>query len=71
METFELTDVQREVLILFAKYNMNRSETARKGYRHRNTLTYHFDKIEENTGLDPRCFYDLVKLLESIGELKT
>lgn len=32
------------------------------------SLTYQIEKIKEKTGLDPRKFYDAVRLLEMIGE---
>ena len=44
----------------FLENNLNVSETARKLYMHRNTLTYRLDKIERATGLDIRNFSDAV-----------
>ncbi len=44
----------------FLKNNLNVSETARKLYMHRNTLTYRLDKIERATGLDIRNFSDAI-----------
>jgi DNA-binding PucR family transcriptional regulator len=43
---------------------MNVSKTARKLYIHRNTVMFHFDKVKEKTGLDPRNFYDLIALVK-------
>ena len=40
----------------FLENNLNISETARKLYLHRNTLSYRLDKIERATGLDIRKF---------------
>ncbi len=42
----------------FLENNLNISETSRKLYLHRNTLTYRLDKIERGTGLDIRKFSD-------------
>ncbi len=42
----------------FLENSLNQSETARKLYLHRNTLTYRLDKIEKLTGLDLRRFSD-------------
>lgn len=44
----------------FLQNNLNVSETSRKLYVHRNTLTYRLDKIEKETGLDLRKFSDAV-----------
>lgn len=42
----------------FLDNNLNVSETSRKMYLHRNTLTYRLDKIEKATGLDLKKFSD-------------
>ena len=44
----------------FFNNNLNASETARKLFMHRNTLTYRLDKINKTTGLDIRKFSDAV-----------
>lgn len=44
----------------FLNNNLNVSETSRKLYMHRNTLTYRLDKIARTTGLDIRNFGDAV-----------
>ena len=44
----------------FLDNSLNVSETSRKLYLHRNTLTYRLDKIEKNTGLNIRKFSDAV-----------
>ena len=45
---------------VFLENNLNVSETSRKLFLHRNTLTYRLDKIERQTGLDIRRFSDAV-----------
>ena len=42
----------------FFDNNLNISETARKLFIHRNTLTYRLEKIQKKTGLDVRVFDD-------------
>ena len=42
----------------FLDNNLNLSETARKLYMHRNTLTYRLDRIPRATGLNSRNFSD-------------
>ncbi len=44
----------------FLENSLNISETSRKLYLHRNTLTYRLDKIEKGTGLNIRKFSDAV-----------
>jgi len=44
----------------FLDEDLNTSETSRKLFLHRNTLTYRLDKIEKQTGLNLRKFSDAV-----------
>ena len=44
----------------FLDNNLNASETSRKTFLHRNTLTYRLDKIERATGLNIRKFSDAI-----------
>ena len=59
-----LNDRDRETILTLADNDMNVTVTAKKMYMNRNTVVYRLDKIKGKTGLDPRCFYDLLKLLE-------
>ena len=52
----EMTNTAEE----FLENSLNVSETARKLFLHRNTLTYRLDKIEKATGLNIRKFSDAV-----------
>lgn len=58
---------KKKIVLLMAECNMNIAETARRAYTHRNNVEYHLGKIKRETGLDPKNFYDLVKLLETIN----
>lgn len=58
--------MDRECILEFARCDMNLSETGRKMYVHKNTVQYHFDRVQKATGLDPRKFIDLVELLTRI-----
>lgn len=62
-----MNETDKEILIAFAECNMNVCETARVLVYHRNTVDYHLKRIEEKTGLNPKCFFDLVKLLQNEG----
>ena len=52
----EMTNTAEE----FLENSLNVSETSRKLYLHRNTLSYRLDKIEKATGLNIRKFSDAV-----------
>lgn len=52
------------IVVAMANHNMNVTDVARAIFTHRNTVLYHLDKVKRQTGLDPRRFYDLVKLVK-------
>ena len=63
-----LSDVQKETIKAFAECDMNASKTAEHMYMHRNAVIYNLNEIKRKTGLEPRKFYDLIKLLEMVGD---
>lgn len=63
-----ITDLQKEVLIALANNNMDVSKTSRQIFMHRNSVVYHLEKVDRQTGLNPLNFYDLVRLLELCGD---
>lgn len=64
----DLTVIQLKIIRAYAKNNMRVTEAARDLKYHRNSIMYHFERIHEKTGLDPKNFYDLVKLLRMAGD---
>lgn len=66
----KLTEVDKDILIAYAKNNMCTSETARNSYWCRNTIVYHLERVKSKTGLNPCNFFQLVKLLQNINALK-
>ena len=58
-----LTDVDREVLRGYAENDMNISRTAAALYMHRNGVCYHLAKVQRITGLNPKKFEDLSRLV--------
>ena len=62
-----MTELQIKIIKAYANNGMNVSRTARYLRYHRNSVVYHFERIEDATGLNPRDFYDLVKLLRMAG----
>ena len=58
-----MTIMQAEVITGLAKYNMNLSATARGIPLGPSVVYYYVYKTIDETGLDPRKFYDLCELL--------
>lgn len=57
------------IVIAMANHNMNVTDVARAIFAHRNTVLYHLNKVKQQTGLDPRRFYDLVELVKMAQEV--
>lgn len=64
-----MTQIQAEIIINLAKYDMNISRTARSMYMHRNSVAYHIKMIQQKTGLNPLNFYDLYALVDQAREV--
>ena len=64
----KMTEFELKMIKMLAECDMSLQKAANKLYVHRNTLTYHIEKIKQRTGLDARRFYDLLKLLEFESE---
>lgn len=58
-----LTYDEKKVLRAVGESNMNIAAAAKGLCRHRNSVVYVLERIEKRTGLNPRCFRDLVRLL--------
>lgn len=63
-----LDDRKIEIILAMAERNMSMTSVARKLHFHRNNVLYHCHQIHEKTGLNPRSFYDLVKLVEMVKD---
>lgn len=63
-----MSEFQIKIIKAFADCGMNVSKAARRLKYHRNSIMYHFERIEDATGFNPRNFYDLVKLMRMAGE---
>lgn len=57
------------IVMAMANHNMNVTDVARAIFAHRNTVLYHLDKVKQQTGLDPRRFYDLTELVKMAQEV--
>lgn len=60
--------LEKLIIESMADFNLNTTDVANHLMYHRNSILYHLNKIKQFSGLDPRKFYDLVKLLELIKE---
>lgn len=63
----DLSDVQVSVIRSMADNDMVVSFVADSLHYHRQNIKYHINQIRKKTGLDPKRFYDLVKLVEMVG----
>ena len=61
-----MTPFDIELIRTYAECDMSLSETGKRLYIHKNTVVYHFEKIEKKTGLNPRTFSGLTELLSRI-----
>lgn len=59
-----MTELQAEIILKLAENTFVISTVANQMYRHRNSITYHIERIRAETGKDPMTFYDMVELLE-------
>lgn len=55
------------VILSYANNDMRLSGAARDTFYARNTYEYALDRIYRKTKLNPRSFYDLVKLVRAIA----
>lgn len=64
METIkDLTELDKAIVIAYANSNMNAAEVARSLRYDNSTVYYHLEKVSKSTGLDPRGFFSLHKLV--------
>lgn len=59
-----MTDVQKTVVKAYAEQSMNTRTTAKALHYHPNNIYEHLNRVREKTGLDPRNFFDLIKLYD-------
>lgn len=56
--------IDAKMIVAFAQCNMKIKVAASKIFYNKGTLAYRFNRIKQNTGLDPRNFFDLVELYD-------
>lgn len=67
MSKYKLTESDVETIISMAQNDMDLAKAARKGYISSNGMWYRVRRLAERTGLDARCFFDLVTLVRSVA----
>ena len=63
-----LKDKDKAIILAMADNGMKWKVAAREIDLHPNTVNYRLGRIYDKTGLDPRNFYDLHKLVEMVRE---
>ena len=58
-----MTEKQAKIIVAMAQNDLNMAKTSRATFYHFQNVRYHVNEIEKKTGLDPRKFYDMLKLL--------
>ena len=59
----DLSHRERQVVFMMAECDLRQAAVARKLGTMPNAIQYNIERICDKTGLDPRRFYDLQKLL--------
>ena len=68
--TYAMKPEEIEIIKAMAECDLSTTNASRELHRHRNTVIYWIEKMKKDTGLDCRKFYDLVKLLEMVGDVE-
>ena len=64
-----LSDMDKRIIRLMAQHSLNMSAVADVMHYHTNTVRYHVDIIRRDTGKDASQFYDLISLLQNLGDI--
>ena len=62
-----MTEYEKEIILAYAKNDMDVCKTARFMFKHSNTIRYQLDKMRDKYGLNPYVFFDLVELVKMAG----
>ena len=58
-----MTEKQAEIVMAFARSNMNMHEAGRAMFMHPTSVLYNLNRVYEKTGKNPRNFFDLCYLV--------
>lgn len=59
-----LSELEKDLIKAMCACDLKIERVAKCMCYSRGNIVYHIEKIADKTGLDPRKFYDLIKLLE-------
>ena len=59
----ELTELEKRMVLNFARCNMSITGCAKKMNYARNSVAYHLRQVKRKTGRDPKKFYELAQLV--------
>lgn len=62
-----MKDIDRDIIRGLADNNLNVTHTAKAIYMSRRNLFRRIERIEKQTGLNPRKFWDLIELMKMCG----
>lgn len=69
LSSVELTEQEIKIIKALAKNNMKVKQSARSIPASYQYIRYNINKLKRRTGLDPRKFFDLVKLWQIVEEI--
>ncbi len=58
-----ITELEKRIVLNFARCNMSITKTAQKMNYARNSIAYHLRQVKKKTGRDPKKFYELAQLV--------
>lgn len=64
----KMTEDRKKVIFTYAECSMNAEKASRILFMAPESVRYHLRATHEVTGLDPRNFWDLVKLIKNIND---
>ena len=64
----KLTDKQKQVILEMCENDMKIVDVAMALSLSTSTVRGHLNRIHTKTGMNPRCFYDLVELMDMVRE---
>ena len=59
----ETTELEKRIVLNFARCNMSITKTALKMNYARNSIAYHLRQVKKKTGRDPKKFFELAQLV--------
>jgi sugar diacid utilization regulator len=65
-----MTKSQAEMILLYAKHSMNARIVGKELYMTAQNMHYHLKLIHYETGLNPKNFYDLCRLVGIAASVK-